>query len=80
MLNYQLTIQACSRPEMLERILRVVRHRGFRVTAINMTSLAQNEQMVIQLTVISERPLELLVNQLEKLLYISQVEVYPKYF
>ncbi|MGL4859024.1 MAG: acetolactate synthase 2 small subunit [Enterobacteriaceae bacterium] len=80
MSTHHLIIRASSRPEMLERILRVVRHRGFRVYAMNMVSAGQGDagstqQMTLQLTVMSDRPLELLVNQLEKLLYISQVEI-----
>ncbi|MFW8121164.1 acetolactate synthase 2 small subunit, partial [Klebsiella pneumoniae] len=38
MKEYQLTLQAQWRPEVLERILRVVRHRGFRLVQLEMNS------------------------------------------
>lgn len=37
MREYQLNIEARFRPEVLERILRVTRHRGFQVNAISMS-------------------------------------------
>lgn len=39
MIQHQLSIQARFRPEMLERVLRVVRHRGFQVCAMNMSPM-----------------------------------------
>ncbi|MCL6413915.1 acetolactate synthase 2 small subunit, partial [Pantoea agglomerans] len=36
MTHHQLSIQARFRPEVLERVLRVTRHRGFKVCAMNM--------------------------------------------
>ena len=36
MMQHQLAIQARSCPEILERVLRVVRHRGFNVCAMKM--------------------------------------------
>ena len=38
MKQHQLTISARPRPEMVERLLRVVRHRGFQLSAIHMES------------------------------------------
>ena len=38
MKQHRLNIQTCARPEVLERVLRVVRHRGFRLCALNMES------------------------------------------
>ncbi|WP_192844275.1 acetolactate synthase 2 small subunit, partial [Rodentibacter caecimuris] len=34
--NYQIELNARHRPEVLERILRVIRHRGFTVTTMQM--------------------------------------------
>ena len=72
---HQLTIQAYSRPEVLERVLRVVRHRGFQLHAINMekTSSADSE-LQIAVIVASERPLHLLQSQLAKLIDVIHVE------
>lgn len=63
--SYHLTIQANQRPETLERLLRVIRHRGFTVTALH----SESDGRVIQLhtTVHSPRQISLLINQLVKL-------------
>ncbi|PJG85520.1 acetolactate synthase 2 small subunit [Conservatibacter flavescens] len=65
MTEYQLQLTARYRPEVLERILRVVRHRGFTVLALNGNN--QGETFTLNLTVRSERALDLLKNQLLKL-------------
>lgn len=64
MQTYQFTLDVNQRPETLERILRVIRHRGFYVVAMNMT--AQGEQANIDFTVKSDRAVALLTNQLSK--------------
>ena len=63
--EYQLEIIARHRPEVLERILRVARHRGFTVTTMDMTLI--ESQVRLKITVKSDRTLDLLVNQLAKL-------------
>ena len=63
--EYKLELVARHRPEVLERILRVTRHRGFTVTTIEMTLI--ETQVRLKITVKSDRTLELLVNQLVKL-------------
>ncbi|MBE2897270.1 acetolactate synthase 2 small subunit [Pasteurellaceae bacterium HPA106] len=68
---YQLSITAQWRPETLERILRVVRHRGFCVQAMNM-QLVDNT-VELNVTVHSDRTLHLLTNQLVKLFGIERV-------
>lgn len=73
MMQHQLSIQARFRPEMLERVLRVVRHRGFQVCAMNMVSPANADSINIELTVASPRPVALLSSQLSKLLDVSCV-------
>lgn len=65
MMQHQLTVQARYRSETLERILRVVRHRGFQVCVMNMET--GNDNMNIELTVASLRPVELLFSQLARL-------------
>lgn len=77
MTHHQLSIQARFRPEMLERVLRVVRHRGFRVCAMNMMTAANTDHINIELTVASQRPVDLLSTQLSKLLDIACVEIQP---
>ncbi len=65
MQQYQFVIKANKRPETLERLLRVIRHRGFEVLSLN----AENNgtEMTLNVAVQSERTVELLLNQLVKL-------------
>ncbi|AVJ19775.1 acetolactate synthase 2 small subunit [Serratia rhizosphaerae] len=75
MMQHQLSIQARFRPEMLERVLRVVRHRGFQVCAMNMASGLNSDRVNIELTVASQRSVDLLSSQLNKLMDVSCVEI-----
>ena len=61
--TFELTVQ--HRPEVLERILRVIRLRGFTVT--NMEMALVDTQVRLKITVKSDRTFDLLVNQLAKL-------------
>ena len=63
--EYKLELVARHRPEVLERILRVARHRGFTVTTMEMTLI--ESQVQLKITVKSDRTFDLLVNQLAKL-------------
>ena len=64
-MEHQIELTAQHRPEVLERILRVVRHRGFTVTQMDMQLI--DEKVRLKFTVKSDRTLDLLVSQLEKL-------------
>lgn len=64
-MEQQIDLTAQHRPEVLERILRVVRHRGFTVTQMDMQLI--EGKVRLKFTVKSDRTLELLVSQLEKL-------------
>ncbi|MGL4754459.1 MAG: acetolactate synthase 2 small subunit [Aeromonadaceae bacterium] len=74
MTQHQLSIRAQFRPEVLERVLRVVRHRGFRLCALNMAPQLDCQDLQITVTVESERPIQLLHSQLAKLIDVIQVE------
>lgn len=74
MREHQLLVKARQRPEILERILRIVRHRGFRVSSMNMAQVS-DDNIHLSLTVTSERPLHLLTTQLDKLMDVDYVEV-----
>ncbi|ARB86571.1 MULTISPECIES: acetolactate synthase 2 small subunit [Yersinia] len=74
-IQHQISIQARFRPEMLERVLRVVRHRGFQVCAMNMSPMINAENVNIELTVASGRPVDLLSSQLSKLMDVACVEI-----
>ncbi|WGE45769.1 acetolactate synthase 2 small subunit [Actinobacillus equuli] len=71
MQRYDLTIKANTRPEILERILRVIRHRGFEV--LNLQAVNSGEEIAIQLTLQSQRDISLLTAQLEKLFDVLAV-------
>ncbi|HHT7856898.1 acetolactate synthase 2 small subunit [Pasteurella multocida] len=73
MQTYQFTLDVNQRPETLERILRVIRHRGFYVITMNMVS--QSEQAKIDFTVKSSRDLMLLTNQLVKVYDVTNIHV-----
>ena len=70
--EYKLELVARHRPEVLERILRVARHRGFTVTTMEMTLIGT--QVRLKITVKSDRTLDLLVSQLEKLPDIFNID------
>ncbi|AWY45863.1 acetolactate synthase 2 small subunit [Glaesserella parasuis] len=65
MQQYQFVIKANKRPETLERLLRVIRHRGFEVLSLNVEN--NGSEITLNVTVQSERAVELLLNQLVKL-------------
>ncbi|WP_130832587.1 acetolactate synthase 2 small subunit [[Erwinia] mediterraneensis] len=73
--QHQLSIEARFRPEILERILRVVRHRGFQVCAMNMASGNNAESINIEMTVASQRSVDLLSTQLNKLMDVACVQI-----
>ena len=64
-MEHQIDLTAQHRPEVLERILRVARHRGFTVTQMDMQLI--DDKVRLKFTVKSDRTLDLLVSQLEKL-------------
>ena len=63
--QYTFELTAQHRPEVLERVLRVIRLRGFTVTSMEMTLV--DTQVQLKITVKSKRFFDLLVNQLAKL-------------
>jgi acetolactate synthase II small subunit len=73
-MTHSFNMIANDQPAMLERILRVVRHRGFALQSIHFEH--QNEQQVaISLTVTGTRPVGILHTQLDKLYDITQLEL-----
>lgn len=71
-MEHQIELTAQHRPEVLERILRVVRHRGFTVTQMNMQLI--DDKVRLKFTVKSDRTLDLLVSQLEKLPDVIEIK------
>lgn len=73
--QYQLTIKADDKQVVLERILQVARYRGFLINGINAKVNTGTNIGIISLMVRSERPIELLVDQINKLIDIKEVKV-----
>lgn len=70
--SLELTVQ--QRPEVLERVLRVTRHRGFRIAQMQMR-MNDDASLSLDMEVDSERAIELLSNQLNKLIDVTQCKV-----
>lgn len=70
---HSLVLTAAQRPEVMERILRVARHRGFKVTQMQMR--INDDNVSLDMEVDSERAIELLTNQLTKLIDVTQCKV-----
>ena len=71
-MEHQIELTAQHRPEVLERILRVIRHRGFTVTQMDMQLIA--DKVRLKFTVKSDRTLDLLVSQLEKIYDVVEIK------
>ena len=70
--QYTFDLIAQHRPEVLERVLRVIRLRGFTVTNMDMTLV--DIQVQLKITVKSDRTFDLLVNQLAKLPDVMEIK------
>lgn len=67
--------EANDRPVLLERVLRVIRHRGFIIKQVLATQNQASKVAAIEIIVESDRPISLLTNQIEKLWDITAVNV-----
>lgn len=72
--RYLVTIEANDKPVLVERILRVVRHRGFTIKQILATQNQESRVARIEIVVDSDRPITLITNQIEKLWDVTHVE------
>jgi acetolactate synthase II small subunit len=73
--RYLIDIKADDKPVLLERVLRVVRHRGFIVKQVAGTQNHESKVASVEIIVDSDRPISFLTNQIEKLWDIRTVEV-----
>ena len=71
-MEHQIELTAQHRPEVLERILRVIRHRGFTVTQMDMQLI--EGKVRLKFAVKSDRTLDLLVTQLEKIYDVVEIK------
>ncbi|PKF77109.1 acetolactate synthase 2 small subunit [Vibrio sp. vnigr-6D03] len=75
MQRYLLDIKADDKPVLLERVLRVVRHRGFIIRQVAATQNHESKVASVEIIVDSDRPISMLVSQIEKLWDIRSVDV-----
>ncbi|CAK4070294.1 acetolactate synthase 2 small subunit [Vibrio sp. MarTm2] len=73
--RYLIDIKADDKPVLLERVLRVVRHRGFVVKQVAGTQNHESKVASVEIIVDSDRPISFLTNQIEKLWDVRTVEV-----
>lgn len=73
--DYQLTIKADDKQVVLERILQVTRYRGFLISGITAKVNTGTQVGTIVLMVRSTRSIDLLVDQINKLIDIKEVKV-----
>ena len=71
-MEHQIDLTAQHRPEVLERILRIARHRGFTVTQMDMQLI--DDKVRLKFTVKSDRTLDLLVSQVEKIYDVVEIK------
>jgi len=75
MKRYLINIKADDKPVLLERVLRVVRHRGFIVKQVAGTQNHESKIASVEIIVDSDRPISFLTNQIEKLWDVKSVNV-----
>lgn len=73
--RYLLDIKADDKPVLLERVLRVVRHRGFVIKQVAATQNHESKVASVEIIVDSDRSISTLVHQIEKLWDIRSVDV-----
>ncbi|KKL01514.1 acetolactate synthase 2 small subunit [Rheinheimera mesophila] len=74
MSSHVLTIQTKNQPVVLERLLQVTRYRGFEVAGMEMKPLADFSGLLVKLSIVSDKPISLLTNQLNKLYDIDYLD------
>lgn len=73
--RYLIDIKADDKPVLLERVLRVTRHRGFVIKQVAATQNHESHVASVEIIVDSDRPISFLTNQIEKLWDIYSVDV-----
>ncbi|PCI55024.1 MAG: acetolactate synthase 2 small subunit [Gammaproteobacteria bacterium] len=73
--KYKLIIMTDDKQVVLERILQVTRYRGFLINGMTAQVNTGNNVATIELMVSSDRPISLLIDQINKLVDIKSVAV-----
>ncbi|MDX3775322.1 acetolactate synthase 2 small subunit [Chromatiaceae bacterium AAb-1] len=74
-MNHTLTITVNDEPAVVERLLQITRYRGFRLCGLDLKPLADTTGLLITLSVVSDKPVQLLTSQLNKLYDIKSLEL-----
>lgn len=74
-MQHVLTIRATNTPTIIERLLQVTRYRGYQLLGLEFSSVINSPGLEIILTVSSEKPIQLLTNQLNKLHDVQQLHL-----
>lgn len=72
---HTLNITATNTPAVIERLLQVTRYRGYQLLGLEFNAKANSSGLEITLTVSSEKPIQLLTSQLNKLHDIQQLNL-----
>ncbi|ALU43345.1 MULTISPECIES: acetolactate synthase 2 small subunit [Pseudoalteromonas] len=73
-MKHQLTVAVNNQAIAVERFLRVARHRGFRLTQLELQG--HEELFHVKMTVDSDKPIYLLTSQLNKLVEVQSVDLH----
>ncbi|WP_125782646.1 acetolactate synthase 2 small subunit [Pseudoalteromonas rubra] len=73
-MKHQLTVAVNNQAIAVERFLRVARHRGFRLTQLELKG--HEELFHVKMTVDSDKPIYLLTSQLNKLVEVQSVDLH----
>ncbi|WNO59513.1 acetolactate synthase 2 small subunit [Rheinheimera sp. MMS21-TC3] len=72
---HTLNITATNTPAVIERLLQVTRYRGYQLLGLEFNTQANSSGLEITLTVSSDKPIQLLTSQLNKLHDIKQLDL-----
>lgn len=72
--QHQFTITAYDKLGTLERILRVIRHRGGHIKQMQMQT-KDNQILSLSLALTTKRPISALLNQIDKLVDVISIEI-----
>ncbi|QJC36897.1 acetolactate synthase 2 small subunit [Enterobacteriaceae endosymbiont of Donacia vulgaris] len=75
MKKYQLFIKTNISPEISERIIRIIRHRGFLIKTINIDVVNKLKNINFKLIVKSYKSINFLVNQIKKLVDVLDIVI-----
>ncbi|MBW2367466.1 MAG: acetolactate synthase 2 small subunit [Deltaproteobacteria bacterium] len=77
-MTHTIYLETRNRPAALERLLRVTRHRGFKIESLQMETADKPSVLNIWVTLKGARPIHTLAHQLKKLVDVNTVTVGEK--